>query len=115
MENNQNKKSPFSDPENLDIKYQQAQKRVQKIKGFYIHLLVYVLVNGFTITSAVYKNIMNGQDLFLLHKYNQFLFWGIGLIIHGISVFGENLFLGSAWKEKKIRELMEKEKNTKWE
>ena len=34
-----------------DFKYQQAKKRVVEVKGFYIHLLIYLLVNiGLIIT-----------------------------------------------------------------
>ena len=38
-------------------------------------------------------------------------FWGIGLASHGLSVFLPNFFLGKNWEEKKIREIMEKNKN----
>ena len=40
-------------------------------------------------------------------------FWGIGLVAHGLSTFGGEIFFGSAWEEKKIKELMEKEKKKK--
>lgn len=36
--------------------------------------------------------------------------WGIGLLIHAFSVFGTKMFLKD-WEEKKIKELMEKDKN----
>ena len=32
-----------------EIRYQQAKKRVKQLKGFYVHLLVYVLVNAIII------------------------------------------------------------------
>jgi len=35
------------------------------------------------------------------------VFWGIGIIWHAIGVFGK---LGKNWEEKKIKELMEKDK-----
>ncbi|MCK4322302.1 2TM domain-containing protein, partial [candidate division WOR-3 bacterium] len=35
--------------------------------------------------------------------------WGIGLLIHAFSVFGTKRFLRD-WEEKKINELMEKDK-----
>ena len=30
-----------------DIRYQQARKRVEEIKGFYTHLVIYLVVNAF--------------------------------------------------------------------
>jgi hypothetical protein len=42
-------------------------------------------------------------------------FWGIGLVAHGFSVFVPQWFLGNDWEERKIKEIMEKEKQNKWE
>jgi hypothetical protein len=36
-------------------------------------------------------------------------------VAHGLSVFLPSMILGENWEEKKIKELMEKEKNNKWE
>lgn len=97
-----------------EIKYQEAVKRVKKIKGFYTHALVYVIINIMIV-------IVNVQDLAVGESYLQFknfftaFFWGIGLVAHGFSVFLPQWFLGNDWEEKKIKELMEKEKNSKWE
>lgn len=97
-----------------DERYGMAYKRVKRIKGFYIHFLVYILVNLFIIVSK-YNNLTDGQHLFTFENFSTALFWGIGLLAHGLSVFGKNLFFGQDWEEKKIKELMNKEKNEKWE
>ncbi|MDF2933720.1 MAG: histidine kinase [Chryseobacterium sp.] len=34
-----------------DIRYREAEKRMKKIKGFYIHTIVYFFVNIFIIAS----------------------------------------------------------------
>lgn len=88
-----------------NIKYLQAKKRVKQIKGFYIHALVYVLVNVMILILKFqkYGNIeFNDWGIGL---------WGIGLAIHSLSVFLPNFILGKNWEERKILELMEKEKN----
>ena len=41
---------------NPDDRYNLAYKRVKKIKGFYVHALVYVLVNVFIIISISKRN-----------------------------------------------------------
>jgi len=42
------------------------------------------------------------------------IFWGIGIILHASKVFIlKGRFLGKAWEEKKIKEIMEKEGNSK--
>lgn len=98
---------------NPDALYNIAYKRVKKIKGFYIHALVYILVNAFIIIIS--STNRNSSDLLNWETYSTALFWGIGLLAHGLSVFGRNMFFGQNWEEKKIRELMEKEKSQKWE
>lgn len=86
--------------------YQKAEKRMKDIKGFYVHLTVYILVNIF----LLFLNLKSSDDL----QFGMFatpLFWGIGLAGHAFSVFGKNLIFGKAWEERKIRELMEKNKD----
>ena len=90
---------------NDQIKYLQAKKRVKQIKGFYIHAAIYVCVNLLVIAlkSLKYENI-EIKDFFGIGL------WGIGLLVHGLSVFLPNFILGNDWEERKIRELMDKNK-----
>jgi len=100
---------------NPDERYRLAYKRVKRIKGFYIHALVYVLVNAYLIISS-YAHIQHSdKDFFNWGTFSTALFWGIGLLAHGMSVFGRNIFFGQNWEERKIQEFMEKEKSKKWE
>lgn len=90
-----------------DIRYLEAQKRVKKLKGFYIHAIVYFLVNLFLIA----RNIQQGHSFYDIDVYWTAIFWGIGLLGHSSSIFLPGLFLGKDWEQKKIRELMEKDLN----
>lgn len=96
-----------------EIKYQEALKRVRKIKGFYSHLLVYIVVNIMIIVVNI-QNLSPGESYFQYKNFFTAFFWGIGLVAHGFSVFLPQWFLGSNWEERKIKELMEKDKK-KWE
>ncbi len=89
-----------------DIKYLEAQKRVKRIKAFYIHAAVYLLVNLFIIA----QNVKSGAALSDMDNYWTAIFWGVGLAGHGLSVFLPNIILGKDWEEKKIRELMNRDK-----
>lgn len=93
-----------------DIKYLEAKKQVKKIKGFYTHLMVYVLVNLFIFGVNFYKGkfTFDNMDNFWLP-----VFWGIGLLAHGLSVFLPQFAFGKDWEEKKIRELMDQQKRNK--
>ena len=100
---------------NPEDRYALAYKRVKRIKGFYVHALVYVFVNAVIICSNYYGN--SNEDIFSwsLQTFSTALFWGIGLLAHGLSVFGRNLFFGQDWEKRKIKEFMENDKTEKWE
>jgi len=89
--------------------YRKAQKKVEDIKGFYGNLTSYIVVN---IGLAALNLITSPSHLWFLYPA---IGWGIGVAIHGMTVFNYMPFLGNDWEEKKIRELMEKEKQDKWQ
>jgi 2TM domain len=97
-----------------EIKYQEALKRVKKIKGFYTHAIVYIIIN-LMIVIVNYQDLEPGESYFQYKNFTTLFFWGIGLAAHGFSVFVPQWFLGNNWEERKIKELMDKDKNSKWE
>lgn len=86
-------------------KYFQAKKQVGRIKDFYRHLTVYSIV---IISLAIINLTTSPQYLWFLWPL---FWWGIGLVFHGMKVFNYMPFLGTNWEEKKINELIEKDKN----
>lgn len=101
-----------SSPE--ELKYHEALKRVKRIKGFYTHALIYLVVNTMIVIINI-QDLEPGESYFQWHNFITLFFWGIGLLSHGLSVFLPTMILGQNWEERKIKELMEKEKNSKWE
>jgi hypothetical protein len=107
----------FSNDESFNIAY----RKVKKIKGFYSHLKVYIIVNLIIIVSNLNKDFygsgFNEHGLLDWHTYSTAIYWGIALLIHAFTVFGPDLFFGNNWEEKKIQEYMDKQStNTnKWE
>ncbi|MCX7547262.1 2TM domain-containing protein [Xanthomarina sp. F1114] len=99
----------YSEQERLD----RARQRVKKIKGFYSHLLVYVVINLMLVVINV-QNLEPGESYFQYKNFYTLFFWGIGLAIHGFSVFLPDFILGKNWEERKIRKLMNDEKKH-WE
>jgi len=86
-----------------EIKYQKAKKRVEAIKGLYIHLTVYIVVNLILFSINM---IVSPDSLWF---YWPLMGWGIGVVFHVLSVLGFSRAFGEDWEERKIRELMEKE------
>ncbi|TDE43923.1 2TM domain-containing protein [Flavobacterium rhamnosiphilum] len=97
-----------------ELQYQKALVRVKKIKGFYTHLVVYVVVNLMIVILNI-QDLDKGESYFQWRNFTTLFFWGIGLISHALSTFLPNWIFGRNWEDKKIKEFMEKEKSEKWE
>ena len=88
--------------------YYKIRKRVEDIKGFYSNLGAYVVV----IIGLAILNLVTYP------KFLWFIFplvgWGLGVVVHGLTVFNYMPFLGRDWEEKKIQQLIDKEKSQTW-
>jgi 2TM domain len=90
-----------------DYRYAKAKKRVEEIKGFYGNLTSYILVN----IVLLIINLATSPEY--LWFFWPMLGWGIGVVFHAMKVFNYMPFLGRDWEEQKIKEFMNKEKETK--
>lgn len=79
---------------------EEVREEVEEIKGFYIHLGVYAIVNVFLIVL----NFITSPSYFW--AIWPLLGWGVGLGAHAVSVFGLFGIGSQAWEEQKVRELM---------
>jgi hypothetical protein len=86
-----------------DRVYERVKARVEAIKGFYIHAIVYVIVNAGLFTI----NMLTNPDV--LWFYWPLIGWGVGLAINGVAVFAGGPF-SPDWEERKIREALEDER-----
>ena len=77
-----------------------ALAHVRKLKGFYIHLVLYGLIIGFLM-------IVN---LMTYTRYLWFLWtavgWGIGILFHGLRVFDSVPFLNGAWERRQVEKYL---------
>jgi 2TM domain len=104
-----------------DESYNIAYKKVKRIKGFYSHLKVYIIVNIIIIISSLNRGFVGNH--FELRGfgdweiYSTAFYWGIALAIHAFTVFGPDIFFNKDWEDKKIKKYMEKEveSKNKWE
>ncbi|WP_245233038.1 2TM domain-containing protein [Maribacter forsetii] len=91
-----------------------AEKKVKDLKGFYIHLTVYILVNIFIVAMNVMIRIWEGESLYdALVNFGTFItpfFWGIGLVFHAVKVFDYHPVLGKDWEARQISKYMEEDK-----
>ena len=76
-----------------DERYQEAKRRVDAKKGFYVHAFFFVVLNAIFLAAIGW--------VFLWAT----VFWGLGLALHGASVF----FTGSDWVKRWEHRAIEKE------
>lgn len=89
-------------------RYQLAEKRVKQLKGFYTHLIIYIIVNVIIVIINI-QNLNDGESYFQWQNFFTLSFWGIGLLAHAASVFLPSLILGKHWEERKIKEFLDKD------
>lgn len=83
-----------------ELQYIEAIARVKKIKGFYIHLIVYLVVNMMIVFINI-RDLDVGESYFKMENFFTAFFWGIGLTSHAFSTFLPNWIFGRNWEEKK--------------
>jgi len=92
--------SDSKEPESVE---QRARRRLRAEKGFYVHLVIYVIViSGLFVINALTGH---GRWWFVWPAIG----WGIGLTIHALSTFGMISVLGRDWEDRRLKELVDEE------
>lgn len=78
------------------LEEQQAIEHVRDLKGFYSHLISYVVV----MTGLIILNLVLTPETFWA-KW-PLLGWGIGVVSHGLSVFEVISLFGPDWERKQV-------------
>jgi hypothetical protein len=94
--------------QDFNLRYILAKNRVEKVKSFYNHLAVYMIVNlvitGFKVSDHLGSWTDFKSEILTINVLSVWTVWGLVLGIHLISVT-----LLSGWEERKIEAIMKKE------
>jgi uncharacterized membrane protein YraQ (UPF0718 family) len=94
--------------------YKQAEKRVKRIRNFYNHLQIFVIIMApiLLFSNAIIgffeSYIDNGNTLEWVKAniWINALLWFIGVSIHGLFVFKDKVNLIDKWEKNKVAEFM---------
>jgi hypothetical protein len=99
--------------------YKKARKRVKKIKGFYRHLTIYLIANAIIVIEGFWGisvlELSSGEidpqliEWLFLNVLSVPILWGIGLLLHGLSVFRPKIGIIKDWEEKQLQKFLEEE------
>lgn len=85
-------------------RYQRARRRARELRGFYLHATVFVAVN--VLLHVINFAAASGEYWAFWPLFG----WGIGLVAHGLVTYRWMPFMGKAWEERKIKELMDRDR-----
>lgn len=85
-------------------RYAMAKEQVEKIKGFYVHLTIYLIFVPVFIWLNMISNSGFPWAIFPIGG------WGFGVMGHAADTFNYNPFFGKDWEERKIKEMMDKDR-----
>lgn len=104
----------MDDPASATFAYRRARRAVRALRGWYLHALVYLAVNAW-----LWIRFNNGWAQTSWHgpfgghgswPSGPALAWGLGLLLHGVVVWSRYSSLGRSWEDRKIRELMARDR-----
>jgi hypothetical protein len=80
-----------------DEEYRNAVKEVKERRGFYQHLVIYIMVCVFLSAMSLFVWRGTFWPIFVIFG------WGIGVASHAVATF-----LGKEWERRKVKEYLEK-------
>jgi hypothetical protein len=84
-----------------DWKYNEARRRVKKVKGFYSHFTSWLVFSVF----FIFLNLSTGgRDFWAIFPI---MGWGVGVAFHAVGVFGVP-GLGKDWEERLLEREIER-------
>ena len=107
MDNNSDDYSP-----GMPERERTIRQRVHRIAEFYQHGMIYLLVIGLLAVVnavAIYNSTPSSKWQYWGVIWPAFG-WGIGVIVHGITVLPVWGFFSHEWEDRKVKELMERER-----
>ena len=91
--------------------YLRAKYRVERIKAFYVHVAIYLVINIALISGLMrFGNLNNWSPQFWsLERFSTAIIWGIGIIVHAIIAFKAPKLFGYEWEQRKLEQFMNEE------
>lgn len=77
-----------------------AFARVRKIRGFYVHATIYLLVSGGLAAMLLAEGGFKRWWVYMA------AFWGLGLLFHGLRAFNAIPIFGGDWERRQVEKML---------
>ncbi|MFK5983231.1 MAG: 2TM domain-containing protein [Flavobacteriaceae bacterium] len=104
------KKQAVMEPQSTyinELKYERAKEHVEKLKGFYVHLAIYLIMMPVLI-------ILNFRSTSFPWAIFPIAGWGFGIMGHAMETFSYHPLLGKNWEERKLKQFMDEDDFTNY-
>lgn len=108
------------------VQLKKAEKRLERVKNFYRHLIVYIAINIILFGAIItLYNQLGWQEIeddnfrywYKINLISTPLIWGLGVLIHGLVVFNSFKFRKKGlilnfvkkWEERQIQKYLDNE------
>jgi transcriptional regulator with XRE-family HTH domain len=92
--------APSFQAQSVNADEEAAFRHVRKIRGFYGHLAKYVIVIS---ALAIFNFIKSPNHIWVIWPA---LGWGLGLMFHGMRVFGTMPFMNADWEKRQVEKYL---------
>jgi transcriptional regulator with XRE-family HTH domain len=92
---------PLTNPNaSVNADEEAAFRHVRKIRGFYGHLAKYVIVIS---ALAIFNFVKSPNHIWVIWPA---LGWGLGILFHGMRVFGTMPFMNADWEKRQVEKYL---------
>lgn len=96
------KETDMTNQTNISAEEERAIIYVRDIKGFYTHLIIYVVVVGCLFAINIIRSTNHFWAIWPA------MGWGIGVAIHGLNVYEVFNFFGANWEKRQIEKRLKR-------
>ena len=93
-------------------KIERAKKRVDQLKGFYIHLSIYLMINMIIWVNFYIRSLDGTYEFWSLPTFFTTLLWGVGVAMHAANTFRILPFYRKDWERRQIDKLMKEDQHS---
>ncbi len=90
-----------------DSNEQAARQHVSRLKSFYQQVSTYLIIN---VVLIIINLLVDPHELWF---YWVLIFWGIGIALQAVRLFGPGKKFDKDWEDKKVKEYLEKDRRKK--